>query len=87
MSGLAILLAPRGSFPPKALLEVTPPELLVEVPKSRKPDAQSAGSRVMFEQEADFLVRDLKAVEDSYGTDILLPSYGVVQIRSTAIRE
>jgi hypothetical protein len=26
----------------------------------------------MFEQEADFLVRDLKAVEDSYGTDILL---------------
>jgi hypothetical protein len=56
----------------KALLEVTPPELLVEVPKSRKLDAQSAGSRVMFEQETDFLVRDLKAVEDSYGTDILL---------------
>jgi hypothetical protein len=55
----------------KALLEVTPPELLVEVPKSRKPDALSAGS-VMFEQETDFLVRDLKAVEDSYGTDILL---------------
>jgi hypothetical protein len=26
----------------------------------------------MFEQEADFLVRDLKAVEGSYGTDILL---------------
>ncbi|MFZ0137688.1 MAG: plasmid partitioning protein RepB C-terminal domain-containing protein [Candidatus Sulfotelmatobacter sp.] len=56
----------------KALLEVTPPEFLVEVPKSRKLDAQSAGSRVMFEQETDFLIRDLKAVEDSYGTDILL---------------
>ena len=25
----------------------------------------------MLEQETDFLVRDLKAVEDSYGTDIL----------------
>jgi RepB plasmid partitioning protein/ParB-like nuclease domain len=56
----------------KALLEVTTPELLIGVPKSRKLDAQSAGSRVMFEQETDFLVRDLKAVEDSYGTDILL---------------
>jgi hypothetical protein len=26
----------------------------------------------MLEQEADFLLRDLKAVEDSYGTDILI---------------
>jgi hypothetical protein len=26
----------------------------------------------MLEQEADFLLKDLKAVEDSYGTDILI---------------
>ena len=56
----------------KALLEVTPSEFLVDVPTSRKIDAKSAGARVMFEQEADFLLRDLKAVEDSYGTDILI---------------
>lgn len=56
----------------KALLEVTRPELLVEVPASRKLDAKSAGARVMLEQETDFLLRDLKAVEDSYGTDILI---------------
>jgi len=56
----------------KALLEVTRPELLVEVPTSRKIDAKSAGARVMLEQETDFLLRDLKAVEDSYGTDILI---------------
>ena len=56
----------------KALLEVTCPELLVEVPTSRKIDAKSAGARVMLEQETDFLLRDLKAVEDSYGTDILI---------------
>jgi hypothetical protein len=56
----------------KALLEVTRPELLVELPMSRKIDAKSAGARVMLEQETDFLLRDLKAVEDSYGTDILI---------------
>jgi hypothetical protein len=55
----------------KALLEVTRPELLVEAPSSRKADAKSAGARVMLEQETDLLLRDLKAVEDSYGTDIL----------------
>jgi hypothetical protein len=56
----------------KALLEVTRPELLVEGPTSRKSDTKSAGARVMLEQEADFLLKDLKAVEDSYGTDILI---------------
>lgn len=56
----------------KALLEVTRPELLVEIWASRKLAAKSVGGRVMFEQETDFLLRDLKAVEDSYGTDILI---------------
>jgi hypothetical protein len=56
----------------KALLQVTSLDLLVEVPTSRKIDAKSGGARVMFEQESDLLLRDLKAVEDSYGTDILI---------------
>jgi len=56
----------------KALLAVTLPELLVETPGARKLDPKSTGARVMLEQEADFLLRDLKAVEDSYGTDILI---------------
>lgn len=56
----------------KSLLAMTRPELLVEMPTSRKLDAKSAGARVMLEQESDFLLRDLKAVEDSYGTDILI---------------
>lgn len=56
----------------KSLLAMTRPELLVEVPVSRKLDAKSTGARVMLEQETDFLLRDLKAVEDSYGTDILI---------------
>jgi len=56
----------------KALLAVTLPELLVETLAARKLDPKSTGARVMLEQEADFLLRDLKAVEDSYGTDILI---------------
>jgi hypothetical protein len=56
----------------KTLLEVTRPELPVEVPTSRKIDAKSGGARVMFEQESDLLLRDLTAVEDSHGTDILI---------------
>lgn len=56
----------------RALLEVTRPELLVEMWASRKLDPKSGGTRVMLEQETDFLLRDLKAVEDSYGTDILV---------------
>jgi len=56
----------------KALLQVTPLDLLIEAPTSRNGDAKSSGARVMFEQESDLLLRDLKAVEDSYGTDILI---------------
>lgn len=56
----------------RALLEVTRPELLAEMWASRKLDPKSGGTRVMLEQETDFLLRDLKAVEDSYGTDILI---------------
>ena len=57
----------------KALLEVTRPELLVEVPSKRKPtiEATSRAAQAMLEQETDLLIRELKAVEESYGTDML----------------
>jgi hypothetical protein len=61
----------------KALLEVTRPEFLVE-PSKRKPrvEASSIAAQAMIEQETDFLIRDLKAVEESYGTDMLELSIG-----------
>jgi hypothetical protein len=57
----------------KALLELTRPELLVEVPSKRKPtiEATSRAAQAMLEQETDLLIRELKAVEESYGTDML----------------
>jgi hypothetical protein len=57
----------------KALLEVTRPEFLVEVPSKRKPtiEATSRAAQAMLEQETDLLIRELKAVEESYGTDML----------------
>jgi hypothetical protein len=55
----------------KALLAVTRPEFLLEPVSSKQLEANSQGARVMLEQETESLVRDLKAVEDSYGTDIL----------------
>ncbi|HEU5407454.1 MAG TPA: plasmid partitioning protein RepB C-terminal domain-containing protein, partial [Nitrospira sp.] len=55
----------------KALLAVTRPEFLLEAPSSKRLEATSKGARLMFEQETAFLVKDLKAVEASYGRDIL----------------
>jgi hypothetical protein len=56
----------------KALLAVTKPEML-EGPaaSSRKLHATSIAARSMLEEENDFLLRDLKSVEESYGTDVL----------------
>jgi RepB plasmid partitioning protein len=57
----------------QALLEVTHPEFLVETPSQRKSqiEATSAAAQGMLEQETDLLIRELKAVEASYGTDML----------------
>jgi RepB plasmid partitioning protein/ParB-like nuclease domain len=58
----------------KALLAVTRPELLEESPSnaSKKLDAGSMAARSMLEEENGFLLRDLKSVEESYGTDVLM---------------
>ena len=55
----------------KALLIATKPELLLNRRSRRKLKGDSAAVREMFEAETDSLVRDLKAVEESYGKDIL----------------
>lgn len=56
----------------KALLAVTKPDLL-EGPaaSSKKLQATSTAARSMLEEENEFLLRDLKSVEESYGTDVL----------------
>jgi hypothetical protein len=60
------------------LLEVTRPELLVETSPKPKPtiEATSLAAQAMLEQETDLLIRELKAVEESYGTDMLTLSIG-----------
>lgn len=57
----------------QALLEVTRPESLIETVVKRKPtiEATSKAAQAMLEQETDLLIRELKAVEESYGTDML----------------
>jgi len=55
----------------KALLAVTKPEMLEEQPSSRQLEATSSAARSMLKEENDFLLRDLKSVEESYGTDVL----------------
>jgi hypothetical protein len=57
----------------KALLAVTKPEMLEVDPanSSKKLEATSLAARSMLEEENDFLLKDLKLVEESYGTDVL----------------
>lgn len=56
----------------KALLAVTKPEMLENFAAfSKKLQATSIAARSMLEGENEFLLRDLKSVEESYGTDVL----------------
>ena len=56
----------------KALLAVTKPEMLESTASSsKKLQATSMAARSMLEEENEFLLRDLKSVEESYGTDVL----------------
>ena len=54
-----------------ALLAMTPPELLVDAPHSRKLKDKPAEDQTLLREETDSIVRDLKDAEASYGTDIL----------------
>jgi hypothetical protein len=55
----------------KALLTVTKAEMLDEPPSPRSLEATSTAARAMLTEQNEFLLRDLKLVEESYGTDIL----------------
>jgi hypothetical protein len=56
----------------KALLAVTKPEMLEEnSAASKKLQATSIAARSLLEGENEFILRDLKSVEESYGTDVL----------------
>lgn len=55
------------------MAEVTRPELLVDTATKHQPsfEATSLATQAMLEQETDLLIRELKAVEESYGTNML----------------
>jgi len=56
----------------KTRLALTPPDLLNISPKSkRKLKAESAAAQMQLEEDTETLVRNLKSIEASYGTDIL----------------
>lgn len=56
----------------KTRLALTPPDLLVS-PRSRKPKmvADSVAAQMLLEDDTETLVRNLKNIEASYGTDVL----------------
>lgn len=64
-----------------ALLEVTRPEFRLDSPRYRKTKAASPTAQAVLEEESDLLVRDLKAMEESYGTDVLTLSVSSGYIR------
>jgi hypothetical protein len=64
-----------------ALLEVTRPELRLDAPRYRKTKGASPTAQAVLEEESDLLVRDLKAMEESYGTDVLTLSVSSGYIR------
>jgi hypothetical protein len=55
----------------KTRLALTPPNLLVDPPSNRKVRANALVANAVLEEDTENLVRNLKAIEESYGTDIL----------------
>ena len=55
----------------KALLAVTKPELLVNPIQKPKISAKSMAAQEILGMETERLVKDLKAIEESYGRDVL----------------
>ena len=58
----------------QALLIGTRTELLAAPERVRPPKGAAANQKAMLEQETDALLREYKAVDESYGTDVLLLS-------------
>lgn len=55
----------------RSLLAVTKPEFLVQSTRRPRIAATSTAAQEMLGKETEQLIRDLKAIEDSYGTDAL----------------
>jgi hypothetical protein len=55
----------------KALLSVTKPDFLVKPMSRPKLTATSTATQEMLGRETEQLIQDLKAIENSYGTDVL----------------
>jgi hypothetical protein len=56
----------------KTSIALTPPDLLtVPSPGKRQLKAASVMAQMILEEDTEHLVRNLKAVEESYGTDVL----------------
>jgi prepilin-type processing-associated H-X9-DG protein len=66
----------------KTRLALTPPDLLIS-PPSRKPkiQAESVAAQMLLEDDTETLVRNLKTVEASYGTDVLTLTVGCTYIQ------
>ena len=64
-----------------ALLEVTRPEFRLDPAMKRRARPASPSDQEMLEEESDRLVRDLKMIEVSYGTDVLTLSIGSAYIK------
>ena len=64
-----------------ALLEVTRPEFRLDPAMKHRARPASPAEQEMLEEESDCLVRDLKAMEESYGTDVLTLSIASAYIR------
>ena len=58
----------------QALLSGTRAELLAAPERVRPPKGEAATQKAMLEQETDALLREYKAVDESYGIDVLLLS-------------
>jgi hypothetical protein len=70
----AELMALRNDFTvsfARTRLALTPPGLLVEEPTTRKLKANALVANAILEEDTENLVRNLKTIEESYGTDIL----------------
>ena len=65
----------------KALLEVTRPEFLTAPLRRQKITANSRAAQSMLELESQSVVKNLKALESSYGTDMLTFTVSCAYIR------
>ena len=55
----------------KTRLALTPPDLLVDQPNGRKIKKDALAANAMLQEDTELLVRTLKSIEESYGSDVL----------------